>query len=424
MLELMTVGFEGGLTMASITTALTDCFSLMAGVLEQLVSQPVLLCLFAVVPTMIMEFAVGRAARRNMGLAFHILEPKGSKWHWGGKVALIGSYLLMMFYTTVTGWMLYYCWYMASGALSGLDAAGVGKFFGATLGDPVAQVVGMTLVVLMGCGVCAMGVQKGVERVVKVIMVGLLAILVLLVVRSLTLPGAGAGVSFYLAPDVEKMQSVGWYAVLNAAMTQAFFTLSVGIGNMTIFGSYQSKDRSLTGEALWIMSLDTFVAIMAGLIIFPACFAFSVAPNSGPGLIFITLPNIFNAMDGGILWGTLFFVFMSCAALSTVIGVFENIISYSVDVSGMPRRRACAVHFVCLWLASLPCALGFNLLADFQPLGPGTCVLDLEDFLLSNNLLPFGCLLFLLFCSWRRGWAGTTSWPRSTRARGCASRAS
>ena len=363
-----------------------------------------LLCLFAVVPTMIMEFAVGRAARRNMGLAFHILEPKGSKWHWGGKVALIGSYLLMMFYTTVTGWMLYYCWYMASGALSGLDAAGVGKFFGATLGDPVAQVVGMTLVVLMGCGVCAMGVQKGVERVVKVIMVGLLAILVLLVVRSLTLPGAGAGVSFYLAPDVEKMQSVGWYAVLNAAMTQAFFTLSVGIGNMTIFGSYQSKDRSLTGEAMWIMGLDTFVALMAGLIIFPACFAFSVAPNSGPGLIFITLPNIFNAMDGGILWGTLFFVFMSCAALSTVIGVFENIISYSVDVSGMPRRRACAVHFVCLWLASLPCALGFNLLADFQPLGPGTCVLDLEDFLLSNNLLPFGCLLFLLFCSWRRGW--------------------
>ena len=363
-----------------------------------------LLCLFAVVPTMIMEFAVGRAARRNMGLAFHILEPKGSKWHWGGKVALIGSYLLMMFYTTVTGWMLYYCWYMASGALSGLDAAGVGKFFGATLGDPVAQVVGMTLVVLMGCGVCAMGVQKGVERVVKVIMVGLLAILVLLVVRSLTLPGAGAGVSFYLAPDVEKMQSVGWYAVLNAAMTQAFFTLSVGIGNMTIFGSYQSKDRSLTGEALWIMSLDTFVAIMAGLIIFPACFAFSVAPNSGPGLIFITLPNIFNAMDGGILWGTLFFVFMSCAALSTVIGVFENIISYSVDVSGMPRRRACAVHFVCLWLASLPCALGFNLLADFQPLGAGTCVLDLEDFLISNNILPLGGLFFLLFCCLRRGW--------------------
>ena len=318
-----------------------------------------LLCLLAVLPVMIMEFAVGRASRSNMGRALKVLPPEGTRWHIFSKIPLWGSYLLSMFYTTVTGWMLAYCWHSFSGNLSGLDTAGVASFFGSTLASPFEQVLGMTIVV---------------------------------------------GVSFYLAPDVEKMQSVGWYAVLNAAMTQAFFTLSVGIGNMTIFGSYQSKDRSLTGEALWIMSLDTFVAIMAGLIIFPACFAFSVAPNSGPGLIFITLPNIFNAMDGGILWGTLFFVFMSCAALSTVIGVFENIISYSVDVSGMPRRRACAVHFVCLWLASLPCALGFNLLADFQPLGPGTCVLDLEDFLLSNNLLPFGCLLFLLFCSWRRGW--------------------
>ena len=261
-----------------------------------------LLCLFAVVPTMIMEFAVGRAARRNMGLAFHILEPKGSKWHWGGKVALIGSYLLMMFYTTVTGWMLYYCWYMASGALSGLDAAGVGKFFGATLGDPVAQVVGMTLVVLMGCGVCAMGVQKGVERVVKLMMLGLLFILMALVIRSLT------------------------------------------------------------------------------------------------------LPNIFNVMAGGQLWGTLFFIFMSFAALSTVIAVFENIISYSADVWGMERRRATWLHAVGIWVCSLPCALGFNLLADFQPLGAGTCVLDLEDFLISNNILPLGGLFFLLFCCLRRGW--------------------
>ena len=363
-----------------------------------------LLCLLAVLPVMIMEFAVGRAARRNMGLAFHILEPKGSKWHWGGKVALIGSYLLMMFYTTVTGWMLAYCWHSFSGNLSGLDTAGVASFFGSTLASPFEQVLGMTIVVGVGCLICAMGVQKGVERVVKVIMVGLLAILVLLVVRSLALPGAGAGVSFYLAPDVEKMQSVGWYAVLNAAMTQAFFTLSVGIGNMTIFGSYQSKDRSLTGEAMWIMGLDTFVALMAGLIIFPACFAFGVEPGSGPGLVFVTLPNIFNVMAGGQLWGTLFFIFMSFAALSTVIAVFENIISYSADVWGMERRRATWLHAVGIWVCSLPCALGFNLLADFQPLGPGTCVLDLEDFLLSNNLLPFGCLLFLLFCSWRRGW--------------------
>ena len=299
-----------------------------------------LLCLFAVVPTMIMEFAVGRAARRNMGLAFHILEPKGSKWHWGGKVALIGSYLLMMFYTTVTGWMLYYCWYMASGALSGLDAAGVGKFFGATLGDPVAQVVGMTLVVLVGCGVCAMGVQKGVERVVKLMMLGLLFILMALVIRSLTLPGAEAGVSFYLSPDPSKLEKTGLFPVINAAMNQAF----------------------------------------------------------------ITLPNIFNVMAGGQLWGTLFFIFMSFAALSTVIAVFENIISYSADVWGMERRRATWLHAVGIWVCSLPCALGFNLLADFQPLGAGTCVLDLEDFLISNNILPLGGLFFLLFCCLRRGW--------------------
>ena len=305
-----------------------------------------LICLFAVVPTMIMEFAVGRAARRNMGLAFHILEPRGSKWHWGGKVALIGSYLLMMFYTTVTGWMLYYCWYMASGALSGLDAAGVGTFFGATLSDPVAQVVGMTLVVLMGCGVCAMGVQKGVERVVKLMMLGLLFILMALVIRSLTLPGAEAGVSFYLSPDPSKLEKTGLFPVINAAMNQAFFTLSVGIGAMCIFGSYQSRDRSLTGEAMWIMGLDTFVALMAGLIIFPACFAFGVEPGAGPGLVFVTLPNIFNVMAGGRLWGTLFFIFMSFAALSTVIAVFENIISYSADVWGMERRRATWLHAV------------------------------------------------------------------------------
>ena len=224
-----------------------------------------LLCLLAVLPVMIMEFAVGRASRSNMGRALKVLPPEGTRWHIFSKIPLWGSYLLSMFYTTVTGWMLAYCWHSFSGNLSGLDTAGVASFFGSTLASPFEQVLGMTIVVGVGCLVCAMGVQKGVERVVKVIMVGLLAILVLLVVRSLTLPGAGAGVSFYLAPDVEKMQSVGWYAVLNAAMTQAFFTLSVGIGNMTIFGSYQSKDRSLTGEAMWIMGLDTFVALMAGL---------------------------------------------------------------------------------------------------------------------------------------------------------------
>ena len=363
-----------------------------------------LLCLLAVLPVMIMEFAVGRASRSNMGRALKVLPPEGTRWHIFSKIPLWGSYLLSMFYTTVTGWMLYYCWYMASGALSGLDAAGVGKFFGATLGDPVAQVVGMTLVVLMGCGVCAMGVQKGVERVVKVIMVGLLAILVLLVVRSLTLPGAGAGVSFYLAPDVEKMQSVGWYAVLNAAMTQAFFTLSVGIGAMCIFGSYQSKDRSLTGEALWIMSLDTFVAIMAGLIIFPACFAFSVAPNSGPGLIFITLPNIFANMALGRLWGSLFFLFLAFADLSTLLAVFENIICCGMELTGCTRKKSSLVNLFLIILLSMPCVLGYNLWAWDGFAVFGGAVLDVEDFLVSNLFLPLGSLVYLLFCVTRYGW--------------------
>ena len=363
-----------------------------------------LLCLLAVLPTMIMEFAVGRAARRNMGLAFRILEPRGTGWHHFGWFALVGSYLLMMFYTTVTGWMLAYCWYMASGALSGLDPAGVGQFFGATLSRPVDQVVGMTLVVLIGCGVCVLGVQKGVERVVKIMMLGLLAILLALVVRAVTLPGAEAGIAFYLAPDSSKIAATGIFPVINAAMNQAFFTLSVGIGAMCIFGSYQSRDRSLTGEALWITGLDTFVAIMAGLIIFPACFAFGVKPDAGPSLIFVTLPNIFNSMDGGRLWGSLFFVFMSFAALSTVIAVFENIISYTADVWGIPRRRGTFLHMVGIWVLSLPCALGFNLLSDFQPLGPGSSVLDLEDFFISNNILPLGGLIFLLFCTMRRAW--------------------
>ena len=363
-----------------------------------------LLCLLAVTPILVMELAVGRAARCNMGRALKVLEPAGTCWHRCGWFALVGSYLLMMFYTTVTGWMLAYCWYMASGALSGLDPAGVGQFFGATLSQPVGQVVGMTLVVLIGCGVCVLGVQKGVERVVKVMMLGLLAILLVLVVRSVTLPGAGEGIAFYLAPDAGKIAGTGLFPVINAAMNQAFFTLSVGIGAMCIFGSYQSRDRSLTGEALWIMGLDTFVAIMAGLIIFPACFAFGVKPDAGPSLIFVTLPNIFNSMEGGRLWGALFFVFMSFAALSTVIAVFENIISYTADVWGVPRRRGTVLHMIVIWLLSLPCALGFNLLADFQPLGPGSSVLDLEDFLISNNILPLGGLIFLLFCTMRRAW--------------------
>ena len=355
-------------------------------------------------PIMVAEFAVGRASVRSAAKSFDVLEPAGTKWHLYKYGAIAGNVLLMMFYTTVSGWMLYYFYKMAVGGFVGLDAKGVGNVFGSLLSDPVTMAGNMIIIVLSCFGVCYLGVKAGVERITKNMMACLLLLMLILAVNSITLPNSAAGLKYYLYPDFNRVLEHGIREVVFAAMGQAFFTLSLGIGALAIFGSYIGKEHALLGESIRIVALDTFVAITAGLIIFPACFTFGVDQTAGPSLIFITLPNIFNAMDGGILWGTLFFVFMSCAALSTVIGVFENIISYSVDVSGMPRRRACAVHFVCLWLASLPCALGFNLLADFQPLGPGTCVLDLEDFLLSNNLLPFGCLLFLLFCSWRRGW--------------------
>lgn len=360
--------------------------------------------LFSVLPIMIMEFAVGRAARLNMGLALKKLEPAGTSWHRFGWLALAGSYLLMMFYTTVTGWMLCYCWFTLTGQLGALDPAGIGEFFARSLRDPAVQIAGMSITVIGGFGVCALGVRKGVERVVKYMMLGLLFILLMLVARAMLLPGAQEGLRFYLMPDWARFGRTGFLNVCSAAMSQAFFALSVGIGAMTIFGSYLSNQRSLTGEALWIMILDTLVGIMAGLIIFPACFSFGISPASGPGLVFVTLPNIFNAMQGGRLFGALFFVFLALASLSTVIAVFENIISYSQDVWGTPRKKATVLHMVAMWLLSLPCALGSSLLAGFEPLGRGSTVLDLEDFLVSNNLLPLGGLLFILFCCHRRGW--------------------
>lgn len=360
--------------------------------------------LMAILPIMVMEFAVGRASRLNMGLALRKLEPAGTHWHNFGWIALVGSYLLMMFYTTVTGWMLVYCWFMFSGSLANLDAAGVGNFFQGVLGSPSTQICGMTIAVVCGFIVCALGVRKGVERVVTYLMVGLLLILVLLVGRSLFLPGASAGISFYLMPDWDKFTNVGFFPVCNAAMNQAFFTLSIGIGSMCIFGSYQPRDRSLTGEAAWIAGLDTFVGIMAGLIIFPACFSFGISPDAGPGLIFVTLPNIFNGLPSGRVWGGLFFVFLAFASLTTVIAVFENIISYSVDVWGMRRSRSVLLHLCCMWLLSIPCALGFSTLAFIQPLGSGSTILNFEDFLVSNNILPIGGLLFLGFCCHKRGW--------------------
>lgn len=308
-------------------------------------------------PVLIMEFSVGRAARRNMGDALRRLEPKGSCWHRFGWFSLVGSYLLMMFYIPVAGWMLYYCQAMARGELA-LPPEQVGAFFGRMLSEPKGMIFWAWLTLLVGFGVCWMGVRKGLERVVKAMMAGLLAIMIGLAVRAVTLPGAMEGLAFYLAPDWSRAVEAGLWGMVNAAMTQAFFTLGLGVGSMLIFASYLDRRRTLTGEATLIVGLDTFVAFTAGLIIFPACFAFGVRPDSGPGLVFITLPNIFNAMPGGGIWGTLFFVFMSCAALSTVISVVENIISYSVDVWGWSRGKSVLVNGAAMALLVLPCILG------------------------------------------------------------------
>lgn len=360
-------------------------------------------------PVMVMEFAVGRASQKSIALSFHALEPKGTKWHWYSWFGIAGNYLLMMFYTTVAGWLLLYCVKMAKGDFVGLDAQGVAGEFGALMGRPGLMTVFMVLVVLIGMGVCARGLQNGVEKITKVMMLCLLAVMMVLVIRSVTLEGADAGLRFYLMPDFHNlMYDADGKMILGeavyAAMGQAFFTLSLGIGALAIFGSYIGKDRALTGEAVRVGILDTLVAFMAGLIIFPACFAFGVSPGEGPALIFITLPNVFREMPVGRLWGSLFFVFMSFAALSTVIAVFENIISFAMDKWGWTRKKAVLVNLAAILILSMPCVLGFNLWAGFQPLGEGSNVLDLEDFIISNNLLPLGSLVYLLFCVSRLGW--------------------
>ncbi len=360
--------------------------------------------LFFALPIMVMEFSVGRASRLNIAGSFKKLEPAGTKWHYFGFIGILGNYLLMMFYTTVAGWMLAYCWYMLSGDLIGLKADAVGAFFVSMLQQPLTMAFWMGVAVAIGFGVCAIGLRKGVEKVSTWMMSGLFLIILALVVRSLTLPGAAAGIAFYLKPDFGTIMEKGLWTCIYAAMGQAFFTLSIGIGSMAIFGSYISRDRSLTGESINIMLLDTTVAFLSGLIIFPACFSFNVQPDAGPGLIFIALPNVFNAMPGGQFWGLLFFVFMSFAALSTVVAVFENIVAYGIDVLHWSRRKACLINGLIMFAASLPCVLGFNLLSGFEPLGRGTNILDLEDFIVSNNMLPLGALVYLLFCTSRYGW--------------------
>ena len=355
-------------------------------------------------PIMVMEFAVGRASQKSAALSFDVLEPKGTKWHLYKYGAMAGNYLLMMFYTTIGGWMLLYFFKMAFGQFEGMDSTQITESFSGLLNQPVLMTVFMILVVVLCFAICSMGLKNGVEKITKVMMLCLLALMVVLAIRSVLLKGGEEGLRFYLLPDFSRLSEGegGLWESVYAAMGQAFFTLSLGIGAMAIFGSYIGKERSLTGEALSIGILDTLVALMAGLIIFPACFAYNVQPDSGPNLIFITLPNVFNAMSGGRLWGSLFFLFMSFAAFSTIIAVFENILSFAMDLTGCSRKKAVAVNLMVIIILSMPCVLGFNVLSGLKL--PGGSVLDFEDFLVSNNLLPFGSLVYLLFCTSRYGW--------------------
>ena len=355
-------------------------------------------------PIMVAEFAVGRASIRSAAMSFDVLEPKGTKWHWYKYGAIAGNLLLMMFYTTVSGWMLYYLYKTASGGFAGLDAAGVGGVFGGLLQDPVTMGGYMVAIVLLCGGVCYLGVQAGVERITKFMMTWLLVLMVILAANSLLLPGSAEGLKYYLYPDFGRLLEHGITEVVFAAMGQAFFTLSIGIGALAVFGSYIGKRKRLTGEAVWVIMLDTFVAIMAGLIIFPACFSYDVNPSSGPNLLFVTLPNVFNAMPLGRLWGTLFFLFMTFASMSTVIAVFENLIVCFFELLRVDRHRIIRWGIPVIILLSMPCVLGFNVWSGIQPLGPGSGVLDLEDFLVSNNLLPLGSLVYLAFCTSRYGW--------------------
>jgi len=355
-------------------------------------------------PIMTMEFAVGRASQKSPVKAYYALEKPGQKWHIHGYITLIGCYLLMMFYTTVAGWMLHYFYLTATGKFTGLDSKAISEQFNTMLSQPLVMGFWMVVVVVAGILVCSIGLQNGLEKVTKVMMISLLLIMIVLAVNSFFMDGAKEGLSFYLIPDFGRMKEIGIIKTITGAMNQAFFTLSLGIGAMSIFGSYIGKERSLLGESLNIALLDTFVAITSGLIIFPACFTFNVDQTSGPGLIFITLPNIFNHIPMGRLWGSLFFVFMSFAAFSTILAVFENIISCGMELTEWSRKKSSFVNAIAITLLSIPCVLGYNLWSWDGFAVFGGAVLDFEDFLVSNLFLPLGSLVYLLFCTSRYGW--------------------
>lgn len=356
------------------------------------------------VPIMAMEFSVGRASQRSLVCSFKELEPKGTKWHWFGWVGLVGNYLLMMFYTTVSGWMFAYFFKMLRGSFVGNTTQQIADQFAQLKASPIQTVGYMVLATVLGFLVCSLGLKKGIEKVNKIMMLALLGIIALLAVRSVTLSGAGEGLRYYLVPDFTRL-SENWGETVFAALGQAFFTLSIGMGSMAIFGSYIGKERRLMGEAVSVAALDTFVAFAAGLIVIPACFAYDVDPAAGPGLLFETLPQVFNSMAGGRIWGMLFFLFMIFAAMSTVTAVFENLISFAMDMWGWTRRKSCVINGIAVLLLALPCALGFNLLSGITPFGGTSTIMDLEDFIISNNILPLGSLVYVLFCTFnKKGW--------------------
>ncbi len=355
-------------------------------------------------PVLTMELAVGRASRKSAVLGYKALEKPGSKWHIHGWFAIFGCYMLMMYYTTVSGWMISYCFKFATGTfVSGMTTEASSAVFSNLLADPVEMGFWMVITVVAGFLICSRGLQNGLEKISKIMMIALLFLILLLAAHSFTLSGAGEGIKFYLVPNLDTVRDVGIGYVISAAMNQSFFTLSLGVAAMEIFGSYISKDNTLTGEGIRICALDTFVAIASGLIIFPACFSYGVEVNAGPQLIFITLPNVFVNMPGGRIWGTLFFLFMTFASFSTVIAVFENIMSFCMDMFGISRKKAALINCILILIASLPCVLGYNVWSNLHLIG-GRDVLDSEDFLVSNLLLPLGSLVYLLFCVTKWGW--------------------
>lgn len=356
------------------------------------------------VPVLTMELAVGRASKKSIMPAYQTLQKPGQKWHYHGWLAVAGNYILMMYYTTVSGWMVCYFFKFLTGTFkSGMNTEAVNGVFGSMLGNPMEMLFWMIVTVVGGFLVCSLGLQNGIEKITKWMMLALLALIVILAGHSLLLEGGGEGIAFYLLPDFEKAKAVGIGNVITAAMNQSFFTLSLGIASMEIFGSYMTRENTLGSEAVRICALDTFVAFMAGMIIFPACFAFGVEPDAGPPLIFQTLPNVFVNMAGGRIWGTLFFLFMTFASFSTVIAVFENILASVCDIWGISRKKSALVNGIILLIASMPCVLGYNVWSNLRLIG-GRDVLDSEDFIVSNLLLPIGCLIFLLFCTTKWGW--------------------